>query len=321
MRWKPGSRAWRKRWPRIRALLLDPARAQAVIAQAPALLLGLAAIGAWFTAPAARPAARVQLRFADHVFSCAGDFRGGRATGIRRGRADRVPCRIRGSGAGRARRVRARGTARPRQPCSERCLPRRPRLCGERWLAPAIAPAALCALALLLISARQFDAARAASIQGVLGALSFAAALSCFAAQGVSATCLLFLTAGTLGVTLALSRPSDAAVEQEAAPDLRGALPIGKPALAKRPAPGGPSSPGPSPARRKRDAATARSKAARKPSCRFGTAYRRRRRSRPGDRHGRSHRRLPPKPLAPLAFRACAWPGRAAFASPVANPE
>jgi hypothetical protein len=85
----------------------------------------------------------------------------------------------------------------------------------------ALAPAALSAAAILLISARQFDAARLSSIQGMLSALALLASASSFALDGARPVYLLFSAAGLLGLTLALARASDPGVEEQSGSDLR----------------------------------------------------------------------------------------------------
>jgi hypothetical protein len=88
-----------------------------------------------------------------------------------------------------------------------------------------LAPSALAAIAIAALCLRQFDIARAKSVQGMLAALCFLAAASSFALDGAGAALLLFSAAGLLGLTLALSR-SDGVVEGGRR-DLRDALAIG----------------------------------------------------------------------------------------------
>jgi hypothetical protein len=187
-----------------------------------ALLLALASVAVWFVAPASRPAARLQVRFAaillvaPCVAAAATPWAAPTVTLIAFPIALAVLALASAAGFGRA------------VPPSL-AAPLLAAVCLGALAAAltgvlvfALAPAALAAAAIATASLRQFDAARAAAVRGIIAALCFLAAASAFALEGVSAPMLLFCAVGLLGLTLALSR-SDAGVEEEPRRDLRAA--------------------------------------------------------------------------------------------------
>lgn len=80
------------------------------------------------------------------------------------------------------------------------------------WLALALVPAAAAIVALVVLFAR--DAAGLGAVQGLLAAFCLLAASAAFALEGADFGLLLFLAAGLLGVSLALSRSNLAADEK-----------------------------------------------------------------------------------------------------------
>ncbi len=90
----------------------------------------------------------------------------------------------------------------------------------------ALAPSSIAAVAILVIAARQFARARHSSIQAMLSAMAILAANSCLALEGARSAQLLFSAVGLLGTALALSRVSDADVEQQRRGNLRRAVPV-----------------------------------------------------------------------------------------------
>jgi hypothetical protein len=89
----------------------------------------------------------------------------------------------------------------------------------------AFAPLLLSVIAMIAISLRRFGDLRAQAVQTIAASCALLAGASAFAAGGVCAEPALFLfsAAGLLGITLALAPRSNVVVEQESAPDLRGA--------------------------------------------------------------------------------------------------
>jgi hypothetical protein len=196
-----------------------------MIVQVSALLLAAAALAVWFVAPAARAAARLQLRFAAILFvapAIAAVF---------------VP-------------IAASAVTMIALPIALAVLALACAAGFERAVAPslaavalafvclgglgaaitglaafALAPAALAAFAIAALSVRQFDTVRPSSVRGMLSAACFLAAASAFALEGAGAPVLLFSAVGLLGLTLALSR-SDAGVDEKPGRDLRVALPV-----------------------------------------------------------------------------------------------
>lgn len=196
-----------------------------MIALGSAALLLAAALAVWFVAAGARAAARLQIRFAAILFAAAALAAAGLPAAAATVTLLVLPIAL----AVLALAV-AAGFARP--------LPAGPAalllglislaglaaaLTGLAALALAPAAAAIAALALLFL--RRFEAAPAASRQGLLAAFSFLAGASAFARDGAGAGFLLFAAAGLLGATLALAR-SDVAVKERPARDLRAAFAV-----------------------------------------------------------------------------------------------
>jgi hypothetical protein len=196
-----------------------------MIAQAAALLLVAAAIVVWFVAPGARPAARVQIRFAGVLFAAAGV-----AALTAPATAPSVLLLVLPIALAVLALAGAAGFGRPLPPALAAIILAVICLAGlgaaiTGLVVFALAPAALAAVALGVVFARRFDSARTASMQGLLAALCFLAAASSFALEGAGAPLLLFSSAGLLGATLALSR-SGRAVDEKGGRDLRGAVAI-----------------------------------------------------------------------------------------------
>lgn len=185
-----------------------------MIAAGAALLLLAAAVASWFVALAARPAARVQLRFAAVLFSAiAADlFVPPPASSAVVLLVLPIALAVLALGT-------AAGIARPAPPAFASAA-----LAGvclgalgavvTGMAALALAPAVVAAMAMAAVCVR------APSLSGVAAALCFAAAISAFARDGAQAAMALFCAAGVLGLSLALAR-SDRAVEHDAGPDLR----------------------------------------------------------------------------------------------------
>jgi hypothetical protein len=193
--------------------------------QASALVLGAAALAVWFVAPAARAAARLQLRFAAILFvapACAAVFAPTAAAAVTLITLPIALAVLALACAAGFERIVAPSLA--AVALAVVCL-------GGLGAAVtglaafALAPTALGAVAIAALSIRQFDTIRPSSVRGLLSAACFLAATSAFALEGVGAPLLLFLAAGLLGLTLALSR-SDAIVDEKPGRDLRVALPV-----------------------------------------------------------------------------------------------
>jgi hypothetical protein len=192
-----------------------------------ALLLLAAALAVWFVAAGARPAARVQLRFAGALFAAPA-----LAAAVAPTAAAAVTLLVLPLALSVLVLAAAAGFARALPAAVAGVLLALVCLAG---LAAAItglalfslAPAAVAIAAAMAVFLRQFDAARGASVQGMVSALCFLAGASSFAVDGVGAGLLLFAAAGLLGMTLALAR-SDVVVEERPARDLRGLAAIGR---------------------------------------------------------------------------------------------
>jgi len=192
-----------------------------VIAIAAALLFAATAM-TWLIAPGARPAARVQLRFAAVLFAACAIAAVALPSAAAAVGLLVLPIAI----AVLALAVLA-GFEHALGAASASALLGLASLCG---IVSAVTGLALFALAaallanvmLLLLCLRRFDAMRRESLQGALSALCLFAAQSVFVLDRVGVAFLLFAGAGLCGVALALSR-SDAAAEKPPAPDLRGA--------------------------------------------------------------------------------------------------
>jgi hypothetical protein len=185
-----------------------------------ALLLVSAALAVWFVAPAARPAARLQLRFAAIVFVAPAAAAVAMPAAAAAVTLVAFPIAL-----GVLALAGAAGFERVLTPSL--AVPLLAAICLGALAAAAtglvlfaLTPAVLAAVAIAAVSIRQFDVARPESVRGIVSALCFLAAASAFALEGVGVALLLFTAAGLLGLTLALSR-SDAGVEQAPRRDLR----------------------------------------------------------------------------------------------------
>ena len=190
-----------------------------MIVAAAALLLAATAI-AWLLAPGARPAARVQLRFAAVLFAASAIA----AVALPAAAAAVVLLVLPIAVAVLALAALA-GFGRPLGVTPASVLLGVASITGIASAATGLAffalgAALLANTMLLLLCLRQFDVARVASVQGVLSALCLLAAQSVFVLDRAGTAFLLFAGAGLCGVTLALSR-SDAAAEKPPAHDLR----------------------------------------------------------------------------------------------------
>ena len=198
-----------------------------MILAAASLLLLAATITVWFVAQAARAPSRVQLRFAGVLFAAI-------AAAILAipGIAAAVTLMVLPIGLGALALAVSFSYARALPPALGALALALASLCGlgaaaTGLAAISLAPAALATLAIAALFVGQFDAHRAASVQGMLSALALLGAISTFALEGVGVAFCLFLAAAMLGVTLALSR-SDVRVEEvDEVRDLRGPHTIG----------------------------------------------------------------------------------------------
>ncbi|HEV2652520.1 MAG TPA: hypothetical protein VGU69_14760 [Rhizomicrobium sp.] len=194
----------------------------------PACLLMAAALAAWFVAASARPIVRVQLRFATVFFAALGGA-ALLAGSIVAGGVALIAFPVALAVLAFAMRAAFEGPA--SQGLVATVLGVVSALAifaaATGWLTPSLAPAAGAAVGMVIISIR--EQARMTAIQGALGSLCFIAALCAFTTAGASTACLAFATAGLLGVTLALGRVSDAAVDHGAAMPRRSVVRIGKP--------------------------------------------------------------------------------------------
>ena len=186
-----------------------------------ALLLLASAVAGWFIAAAARPPARVQLRFAAVLLAAIAAA--AIATPIA---ASAVVLLVLPIAATVLALAALAGFERPlATPLSSLTLALAS-VCGIGGAGTGLAlltlaPSMLGTFVLLVVSLRRVKIARLPALQGALAALCLLAAQSLFVTERVSLAFLLFLSAGMLGVMLALSR-SDLAAEQKAAADLRG---------------------------------------------------------------------------------------------------
>ncbi|MBL6936699.1 MAG: hypothetical protein ISS15_07415 [Alphaproteobacteria bacterium] len=188
---------------------------------AAALLLLVATVASWLVGAAARPAARVQLRFAAVLFVACGAA----AIGIPAAAPAVVLLVIPIATAILA--VAAQtGFDHPLTPALSSLVLALASLCGIAgavgFVFFALAASVPATGVLFLVSLRRAKEARIAAVQCGIAALCLIAAQSLFVLEGVDVPFLLFLSAGLLGVTLALSR-SDPVIEQKAIADLRGA--------------------------------------------------------------------------------------------------
>jgi len=187
-----------------------------------ALFLAAAAVAAWFVAPAARAAARLQVRFAAILLvapAAAAVATPWAATAVTLIAFPVALAVLALASAAGFERALAPSLASPL--LAAVCLGAIAAAISG-LVALALAPAALAAAAIGALSVRQFDIVRPAAVRGIASALCFLAAASAFALEGAGAPLLLFSAAGLLGLTLALSR-SDAGVEEPPRRDLRAA--------------------------------------------------------------------------------------------------
>ena len=182
---------------------------------AAALLLGAVSVCVWFLAEGARPAARVHLRFASVLFAALATARlAGAPLGDEVGLlviAIALPVL--------ALAVRA-GFESPTPPLWATVLLAAASICGlagaaTGMIAFAVAPVVFSAAAIIAVCVRRFGGARLPAFQGILSALAFLAAMSSFARNGAAAPCLLFSATALLGLTIAVSRASNLAVEEK----------------------------------------------------------------------------------------------------------
>ena len=196
-----------------------------MIAPAAALLLFASSLAAWLVASAARPAARVHLRFAAVLFAALAVSVIAVPAAV-----PAITLLVLPIGSGVLVLAMLAATARPLEAALAAALLAVVSLAAlgasiTGWTALALAPAALCAGAVGLLAARGSDRLRV--VQGIAGALCLLGAASAFALEGADAASTLFCAAGLLGLTLALSR-SGAAVEEHTGRDLRAAIARGR---------------------------------------------------------------------------------------------
>lgn len=194
---------------------------------AAALLLLVSTIAAWFVAAAARPSARVQLRFASVLLAACGVAVLGTPTA-----APAVVLLVLPIVVAVLVLAAQAGFEHALAPSLSSLVLALASLCGIVGAATGLALIVLAAsvlgtAALLVLSARRFRVMHIAAAQGALSALCLLAAQSLFVIERVSVPFLLFVSAALLGVTLALSR-SDVAAQQKATADLRGAAISGR---------------------------------------------------------------------------------------------
>jgi hypothetical protein len=192
-----------------------------------ALLLGAAGIAAWFTALGARPAARVQIRFAAVLFAALAV-----ATLSAPSAASAIALIVLPIGVSVMALASGTGFGTPARPSLAAIVLALVVLAAltaavTGWQAFALTPAAFAIVGMAVVYARKFGERQLAALQGLVSAACFLAASSAFALEGVAAPVLLFAAAGLLGLTLALSR-SDGVVDERAGRDLRDDLAIGQ---------------------------------------------------------------------------------------------
>jgi hypothetical protein len=195
------------------------------VTAASAALLLVAAVAAWFTALGARPAARVQIRFASVLFAAL-------AASVFTAAASVVALIVLPIGASVLALGCAAGFGRPLMPSLAAMLLALVVLAAltaavTGWRAFALTPAAIALVVVAMACARQIGERQLAALQGLASAACLLAALSAFALEGAGMPLLLFAAAGLLGLTLALSR-SDRVVDERPGRDLRDGLAIGR---------------------------------------------------------------------------------------------
>jgi hypothetical protein len=194
----------------------------------PACLLMAAAVAAWFVANAARPVVRVQLRFATMFLAALGGA-SLLAGPVIAGSVALIALPVALAVLAFAMRAAFEGPA--SQGLIATVLGIVSALAifsaATGWMTPALAPAAGAAVGMIIISIR--EKTRMTAVQGTLGSLCFIAALCAFTVSGAGSACLAFATAGLLGVTLALGRVSEVAVDQGPVVSRGAVVRIGKP--------------------------------------------------------------------------------------------
>ncbi|HWD28715.1 MAG TPA: hypothetical protein VG387_16200 [Rhizomicrobium sp.] len=190
-----------------------------------ALLLAAAAVAAWFTALGAKPAARVQIRFAAVLFVALAV-----AVPAAPGAVAAIALIVLPIALGVLALASTAGFGAPTRPSLAAIALALVVLAAltaavTGWRAFALTPAAFAIVAMNVVFLRQVRARQVAALQGIVSAACFLAASSAFALEGVGAPLLLFTAAGFLGATLALSR-SDGVVDERPGRDLRTDLAI-----------------------------------------------------------------------------------------------
>jgi hypothetical protein len=183
-----------------------------------ALLLVAAALTVWFVAPAARAAARLQLRFAAILFvapAIAALAISWAATSVA---LIAFPIAL-------AVLALASAAGFERALAPSLAVPLLAAVCLGALAAAvtgivllSLAPAVFAVAAIAAVSMRRSEGARREAIRGMASAVSFFAAASAFALEGAGVALLLFSAVGLLGLSVTLAR-SDAGIEE--AGDLR----------------------------------------------------------------------------------------------------
>ncbi|HJW42008.1 MAG TPA: hypothetical protein VJ476_12370 [Rhizomicrobium sp.] len=184
-----------------------------------AALLFIASLATWFVAAGARPSARVYLRFATVLFAALAVAAVAMPVTVRA-----IALLVLPLGAVILALATATALTRPLDVGLSAALLAAVSLCAlgaavTNIAALSLTPIVGAALAVGILSVKQRSGTPA--LQGLAASLCFLGAASTFAFEGVQVALLLFTAAGTLGLTLALSR-SDAYVGERAARDLRG---------------------------------------------------------------------------------------------------
>jgi len=197
-----------------------------MIERGAAVLLLAATLAAWFVAGGARPAARLQIRFAGVLLAALG-LSGAALPAA----APAIAVLVLPIALGVLALAAAAGLTKPLAAGLAALLLALASLGGlfavvTGFAAFALAPAAAAIVALVFLFVRRFDGERLAPVQGALAALCFLAAVSDFAIEGAASGVSLFAAAGLLGLALALSR-SDVVIEERPLRDLRTLHPVG----------------------------------------------------------------------------------------------
>jgi len=198
-----------------------------VIAPTAAFLLAAASLAAWFTALGARPAARVQLRFAVVMFAALAA-----AAPVVPAAATPVALIVLPIGLCVLALASAAGFGTPLQPSLAAIVLALVVLAAltaavTGWRDFALAPVAVALTGITVVCGRRLGDRSLAAVQGLVSAACLLGGASSFALDGAGAPVLLFTAAGMLGLTLALSR-SDGVVDERPGRDLRDGLAIGR---------------------------------------------------------------------------------------------